>query len=155
VLLLVGDGPEQEALRRRAQATDRAGRVIFTGALPHDMVPAYVRRFDIAVAPYRPMPDFYFHPLKIAEYLAAGVPVVYPDQGGLHDLVGDAGLGYPPGSCERLADRLIRLLSEHTLRRDMAEAAQRRGDELDWRGVAERVLTFAAEPVSATGSSRS
>jgi len=155
VLVLVGDGPEQEALRHRAQAADLAGRVVFTGALPHDMVPAYVRHFDIAVAPYRPMLDFYFHPLKIAEYLAAGVPVVYPDQGGLRDLVGDAGLGYPPGSSEQLAERLAVLLSDHPLRREMAGAAQRRADELDWRRVAERVLAFAAEPASATGSSRS
>jgi glycosyltransferase involved in cell wall biosynthesis len=142
-LLLVGAGPEEEALRRRATAPDLTGRVEFTGAQAHDAIPAFVRRFDVAVAPYRAVPNFYFHPLKILEYLAAGVPVVYPDQGDLRDLVGAAGLAYPPGECDELAGRLTALLHNHVLRRELAQAAERRGGEFDWRRIAERVLEFA------------
>src|SRR5260370_484465 len=126
VLLLVGAGPEEEALRRRATASDLTGQVVFTGAQSHDAIPALVRRFDVAVAPYRPMPNFYFHPLKIVEYLAAGVPVVYSDQGDLREMVGAAGLAYAPGSLDHLADRLTRLMNDHVLRRDLARAAMRR-----------------------------
>jgi glycosyltransferase involved in cell wall biosynthesis len=143
VLLLVGDGPELDALKRRAAAPDLAGRVVFTGARPHDVIPALVRRFDIAVAPYQLMRGFYFHPLKVVEYLAAGVPVVYPEQGDLRVLVGTGGLGYPPGDVDALADRLARLIDDHLLRRDLAVAAGSRGADLDWRRVAERVLTLA------------
>ena len=146
VLLLVGAGPEQEALHRRATASDLAGRVVFTGAQSHDAVPALVRRFDVAVAPYRPMPNFYFHPLKIVEYLAAGVPVVYPDQGDLREMVGAAGLAYSPGALDHLAGRLTVLMNDHVLRRDMARAAMRRGAEFDWHRVAERVLELASVP---------
>jgi glycosyltransferase involved in cell wall biosynthesis len=146
VLLLVGAGPEQEALRRRATAPDLAGRVVFTGAQSHDAIPALVRRFDIAVAPYRPLPNFYFHPLKIVEYLAAGVPVVYPDQGDLRELVGTAGLAYPPGARDHLAGRLTRLMNNHLLRHELANAAMRRGAEFDWQHVAERVLMLACVP---------
>jgi glycosyltransferase involved in cell wall biosynthesis len=146
VLLLVGAGPEEDALRRRATERDLAGRVIFAGAQAHDAIPAFVRRFDVAVAPYRPMPNFYFHPLKIVEYLAAGVPVVYPDQGGLRELVGAAGLAYPPGASDHLAGRLTRLLNDHALRREMAQAAERRGAEFDWQRIASRVLEFALVP---------
>jgi len=146
VLLLVGAGPEEEALRRRATASDFTGRVVFTGAQSHDAIPALVRRFDVAVAPYRPMPNFYFHPLKIVEYLAAGVPVVYSDQGDLREMVGAAGLAYAPGSLDHLADRLTRLMNDHVLRRDLARAAMRRGTEFDWHRVAERVLELASVP---------
>ena len=146
VLLLVGDGPEQGALRRRAAASDLDGRVVFTGARPHDAIPALVRRFDVAVAPYRPVPNFYFHPLKVVEYLAAGVPVVYPDQGDLRELVGAAGLAYPPGARDHLAGRLSRLMNDHVLRRDLAKAAACRGAEFDWQRIAERVLEFARLP---------
>jgi glycosyltransferase involved in cell wall biosynthesis len=148
VLLLVGAGPEEEALRRRAMAPDLTGRVEFTGAQAHDAIPALVRRFDVAVAPYRAMPSFYFHPLKIVEYLAAGVPVVYSDQGDLRELVGAAGLAYPPGECDELAGRLTALLHNHVLRRELAQAAERRGGEFDWRRIAERVLEFAFVPDS-------
>jgi glycosyltransferase involved in cell wall biosynthesis len=147
-LLLVGDGPEKDALLRRAASSDIAGRVWFTGARSHEAVPAFVRRFDVAVAPYRPMSSFYFHPLKIVEYLAAGVPVVYPDQGDLGEIVGDAGLAYAAGAVDDLADRLTRLMNDHVLRRDLAAAAMRRGGHFDWSRVAERVLEFASVPES-------
>lgn len=146
ILLLVGDGPEKEALTRRAAAWDLHGRVRFTGFRPHSEIPGLVRRFDIGVAPYRPATDFYFHPLKVVEYLAAGLPVVYPEQGDLPDLVGAAGLGYPPGAVEGLADRLSRLLDDGTLRRDLAEQAARTGTDFDWNRVAERVLELACAP---------
>jgi glycosyltransferase involved in cell wall biosynthesis len=153
-LLLVGDGPEREALLRRAASPDLAGRVIFTGAQSHEHVPALVRRFDIGVAPYRPVPDFYFHPLKIVEYLAAGVPVVYPDQGDLRDMVGGAGLAYAPGEASDLAGRLSRLMDDDVLRCDLAAEAARRGTDFDWSHVAERVLELACapEPTSRSGS---
>jgi len=152
VLLLVGAGPQQDALRRRATASDLEGRVVFTGAQPHDAIPALVRRFDIAVAPYRPVPNFYFHPLKIVEYLAAGVPVVYPEQGDLRELVGAAGLAYPPGARDHLAGQLTRLMNDHVLRRDLANAAERSGAEFDWQHIAERVLEFACVPDTCAGT---
>jgi glycosyltransferase involved in cell wall biosynthesis len=92
------------------------------------------------------VPNFYFHPLKIVEYLAAGVPVVYPDQGDLRALVGAAGLAYPPGACDQLARRLSGLMNDRALRRELAQAAQRRGAEFDWQRIAERVLEFAFLP---------
>ncbi len=147
-LLLVGTGPEQETLRERAQAPDLTGRVVFTGAQPHVAIPALVSRFDVGVAPYRPLPDFYFHPLKIVEYLAAGVPVVYPDQGDLGDLVGAAGVSYPPGAVDGLARQLTRMIYDHALRSSLAAAAVRLGAEFDWHHVAERVLEFAGAPGS-------
>ena len=148
VLLLAGAGPEQEALCQRAAAPDLAGRVVFTGAVPHDAIPALVKRFDVAVAPYRPMPDFYFHPLKIVEYLAAGVPVVYSDQGHLPDVVGTAGLAYSPGAVDDLARQLTRLIDDLPLRRDLGGAAARRGADLDWHRVAARVLELAGAPIA-------
>jgi glycosyltransferase involved in cell wall biosynthesis len=143
VLVLAGDGPQLEELRQRATAPDLRGRVLFTGALPHDAIPALVRRFDVGVAPYQPMETFYFHPLKVVEYLAAGLPVVYPDQGDLRELVGAAGLAYPPGAGDHLAERLGRLLGDHELRRDLARAAEARGAQFDWQRIARQVLDFA------------
>ena len=143
-LLLVGSGPEEQSLRRRAAARDLCDRVLFAGRQPHTAIPAYVRRFDIGVAPYLPMPNFYFHPLKIVEYLAAGVPVVYPDVGDLRALVGGAGLTYRPEDCSRLTDRITSLLLNAGLRTTLADTAARRGATYDWRQIARRVVDLAA-----------
>jgi glycosyltransferase involved in cell wall biosynthesis len=143
-LLLVGAGPKEAEVIERAGRADMRGHALCTGHVPHADVPGLVGRFDIAVAPYLPVEDFYFHPLKIVEYLSAGKPVIYSDQGDLRALVGPGGLGYPPGSAPRLADRLDQLLADAALRRGLARAAGVRGARLDWSVIAERVLDFAA-----------
>jgi glycosyltransferase involved in cell wall biosynthesis len=128
----------------RANRADLRGHVLCTGHVPHGEVPSLLRRFDIAVAPYVPVDDFYFHPLKAVEYLAAGKPVIYSDQGDLRALVGAGGLGYLPGSVGQLADRLAQLLDDEALRRRLARSAALRGARLDWTVIAERVVRFAA-----------
>lgn len=48
--------------------------------VPAERVPDYVRRFDVALAPYRVTQEtVHASPLKIYEYLAAGLPVVAAD----------------------------------------------------------------------------
>jgi glycosyltransferase involved in cell wall biosynthesis len=144
VLVLVGAGPEEARVRTRAAELGVAGSVVHVGQVPHTAVAPLVARFDVAVAPYLPIECFYFHPLKVLEYLAAGKAVVYADQGDLRALVGSGGLGYTPGSVTELADRLSQLLGDAELRADLAVAAEARGEELDWAVVAERVLRFAS-----------
>ncbi|MDN5750593.1 MAG: glycosyltransferase, partial [Pseudonocardia sp.] len=72
-LLLIGDGPDLAATVERAA---RAGvPVTATGRVDPGEVPALLRTADLAVAPY-PAEPHYFSPLKVAEYLAAGLPTV-------------------------------------------------------------------------------
>jgi glycosyltransferase involved in cell wall biosynthesis len=142
-LMLVGAGPKEAEVIERAGRADMSGHALCTGHVPHAEVPALLSRFDIAVAPYLPVEDFYFHPLKIVEYLAAGKPVVYSDQGDLRALVGRGGLGYRPGSAPHLADRLGQLLADGDQRSELARSAAARGAQLDWSVIAERVLDFA------------
>lgn len=47
------------------------------GARPHTELPAYCAGFDVGIIPYRAQPRMaYVNPLKLREYLAAGLPVV-------------------------------------------------------------------------------
>jgi glycosyltransferase involved in cell wall biosynthesis len=144
VLLLVGGGPKEADVLERAARDDLRRHVLCTGHVAHADIPGLLDRFDIAVAPYLPAEDFYFHPLKIVEYLAAGKPVIYPDQGDLGALVGEGGLSYLPGSVHQLADRVAQLLDDPVLRNDLARSAALRGARLDWSVIAQRVLDFAA-----------
>ncbi len=143
-LLLVGSGPAAEQVCEQVRRAGLGDSVICTGQLPHSAVLAVLSRFDVAVAPYLPAQDFYFHPLKVVEYLAAGKPVIYADQGDLPALVGSAGLGFHPGSVSQLADRLARVLTDSTLRERLATSAAARGADFDWNVIADRVVQFAA-----------
>jgi glycosyltransferase involved in cell wall biosynthesis len=138
-LLVVGDGPERASLEHAATAPGLIGRVVFAGPVPHAMVPGHVAAMDIATAPHVAQEDFYFSPLKVAEYLAAGLPVVVSAQGDLPTMVGDAGILVPPGDAKALSTALRRLCAEPALRRRLGEAAAARAGDLDWTRVAAKV----------------
>jgi len=119
-------------------------RVVFAGAVPHHAVPDYLAAMTVGAAPYRGQLDFYFSPVKVAEYLAAGLPVVASRQGDLPDLVREAGLLVTPDDASELREALHRVLSDHSLRHRMKRAAQRQARSMTWNETAARVETVLA-----------
>jgi glycosyltransferase involved in cell wall biosynthesis len=143
-LVMAGAGPEDAALM--ARVVDEAalrGRVHLLGALPHEDIGPLLRALDVGVAPYVPSPDFYFSPLKVLEYLAAGLPVVFPDIGDLPELVGAGGLSYSAGEVDALARTLALLADDAALRRSLAGEARRQALRWSWAETASRVEALA------------
>lgn len=124
-LLLVGDGPRRDHLE--ALAADRDVPCTTTGAVRPADVPAYLRAMDVAAAPY-PAGDAaaYFSPLKVLEYLAAGIPIVASDTGQIPSLLdhGRAGVLVTPGDATALAAGLHALASDPERRRRLAAAGR-------------------------------
>jgi glycosyltransferase involved in cell wall biosynthesis len=124
-LVVAGDGPLRLELERAIARTGLARTAVFTGSIPHEQVPALIRSFDLALAPYdRFERPFYFSPLKLFEYMACGVPVVAADLGQIAEIVDDdSGLVYPAGDLEGLTAACEVLLGDPALRRRQGEAA--------------------------------
>jgi glycosyltransferase involved in cell wall biosynthesis len=125
-LVVAGDGQLRPELQRDFCDRGLADRVVFAGAIPHEEVPAVIRQFDVALAPYPNLShDFYFSPLKIFEYMACGIPVVAAQCGQISDVVQDGrtGLLYPPGDLDALTAACDRLLSDAVLRAALGQAA--------------------------------
>src|SRR5829696_4505234 len=104
-LLIVGHGPEKEQLDRDIGARNLGSRVHFTGAIPPESVPEMLASMDIAVAPYPPLTQFYFSPLKLYEYMAAGLPIVASRIGQIEEVIehGQTGMLVPPGDAAAMA----------------------------------------------------
>jgi alpha-maltose-1-phosphate synthase len=130
--LLIGEGPELASVKTEAAGLDN---VIFAGAVPHDAMPACLAAADIGVAPFDvdahgPLAlGFYWSPLKIFEYMAAGLPVVAPVLPRIASLVAhdSEGILYDPARPDALADALT-LLLDRQLRARLGVAARARAE---------------------------
>mgnify|MGYP000555746365 CR=1 FL=1 len=136
--IFIGDGPERVAAEH---ITSAVPGVTFTGAVPHHQLPQCLAAADIGVAPFDPGKHkplalgFYWSPLKIFEYMSAGLPVVAPRLPRIADLVGDGseGLLYDPADPRTLDDALVRL-TDQTLRERLGRAARTRAvAQYSWR----------------------
>ena len=125
-LVVVGDGRGRELLEADVARRGLGASTIISGPVPHEDVPALIREFDVAVAPYSdPAHDFYFSPLKLFEYMSCGAAVAAPRLGQIEEIVrdGDTGLLYSPSDHEGLLSACDRLLSDPPLRRRLGQAA--------------------------------
>lgn len=119
-LMLVGDGPERQALESRARNLGVLPRVVFAGR--REDVAAYLRAADVFVLPSSSEGS----PHALLEAAAAGIPIVASRVGGIPEMVSDAdsALLVPPGAPGALADAIARILHDESLGRSLARSAR-------------------------------
>jgi glycosyltransferase involved in cell wall biosynthesis len=155
--LIVGDGPSADSLRALAQELSLDEAVLFTGALPHAEVAAALGAMDVAAAPYAPVPGFYFSPLKLFEYMAAGRCVVASRLGQITDVIEDGvnGLLCDPADPQDLHERLLQVRSDSALRRNLGTAARDTvRDRYTWRHAAASLTSVIQRAVAARSPTR-
>jgi len=146
-LVIAGDGQLRTELERGFRKRGVLKQVTFTGALLHEDVPAIIRQFDVALAPYpKHAHDFYFSPLKLYEYMACGVPVVAARVGQIAETVqhGKTGWLYSAGDMNALTAGCKRLIADAKLRQELgASAAKLIHARFTWDHNAARVVRLA------------
>jgi glycosyltransferase involved in cell wall biosynthesis len=154
-LLVVGDGPERSSLEDGLARRGLAGVAWLTGAVAPEEVPPLLAEMDAAVAPYPGQGRFYFSPLKVYEYMAAGLPLVASRLGQLVELIRHEvdGLLCPAGDAAALAEALGRLRADPGLRRRLGGAARARVlAEHTWDAVVGRALRLAESVAASAGA---
>lgn len=145
-LTIVGDGSCRQELERRLAADGLAERVKITGYLPHARVPELLSEADIGIDP---APVSEFNQLstmaKIAEYLAAGLPVVAFDLLETRRTAGDAAAYAPGGDLEAFAEEIARVAADPIRRESLARDARARAEQLVWeRSEPELLAAYAS-----------
>ncbi|MDQ3765381.1 MAG: glycosyltransferase family 4 protein [Actinomycetota bacterium] len=122
-LIVVGDGPQRDALKARIARSSARDRTHLVGFVPHHRVPAFLACADVLVLPsaYEELGSV------LVEAMAAGLPVVATRVGGIPDLVQHevTGLLAPVGDVTALAAAVTRLLDDRELAARLAAAARR------------------------------
>lgn len=145
-LLVVGDGPRAAALHDRADRLGIAERIEWTGAVHARAIPGHLARMDVAVAPYPGNDGGYCSPLKLFEYMAAGLPIVASRTGAVTGVLSDGhnGVLVAPDDSAALASALASLRSHASRRYALAAAARRSAVRSHtWQAAVERILSLA------------
>jgi glycosyltransferase involved in cell wall biosynthesis len=135
-VLMVGAGPEYEALEKLIVELDLSSTVSLLGFRTD--VPELLPIFDVAAS----SSDFEGSPLAVLEYMEAALPVVSTSVGGIPDLVEDGvtGLLVDRGNPEALANAIAELLRDPERRVQMGRIGrERRRSEFDIDVTVERI----------------
>lgn len=122
-LVIVGDGPLSDSLKRDASARGIDNAVTFTGYLPRrEDVYGVLKQATVAA-----FPSLYEgFCVAAVEAMAAGLPVVASDIAVLREVVGDPGVFVDPENAGALADALVGVLEDPERRERLAANARER-----------------------------
>ncbi|ABA20989.1 Glycosyl transferase, group 1 [Trichormus variabilis ATCC 29413] len=129
-LLLLGRGPLQEELIKIAAENHIQDRVILIESVPHDEVANYINLMSTLVLPSETTYNFktltsvgwkeqFGHVL--IEAMACQVPVIGSDSGEIPYVIGDAGLVFPEGDVQALANCLLQLIEQPNFTKELGE----------------------------------
>lgn len=148
-LLLCVGGPMDavpaylDLARRIGVAQDR---LRFVDRVPNSEVPYWIRAFDIALAPF-PQTEHYAYfmsPLKLFEYMAAGVPILATDLPSIREVLrhGDNAWLVPPSDPKALAEGIRHLLENPDLAERLARQAREDVRQYTWTRRAATILQY-------------
>lgn len=130
VLAIVGDGPEQPALKRLASELCLGDRVRFVGRVPHRDVGIYLRAADVFVlnTSYEGLSH------TLVEALVVGTPIVTTDIGGNREIIEHEknALLTPLGDHAAFVSAVNRLLTDRALAERLVRAGSEGLDHFSW-----------------------
>jgi glycosyltransferase involved in cell wall biosynthesis len=144
-LTIVGDGPERETLQRTARKLNLETQVHFAGWVPQRQTVEFYRQSDIFCFPSVRE----FGGAVVLEAMAAGLPCIVADYGGISEYVTEA-TGFKIGLQSReqlgreMALRIEQLARDRDLRARMSAGARQRAREFTWQSKAHRTVDIYA-----------
>jgi len=140
-LLIVGDGPDLQRLKRISKKLGLDKKIIFTGFVPYKEVPRFCSLADLCINPWRinDMTDK-LSPVKIFDFLSCGKPTLAtPLEGMLYD--------FPKKSntviyedLELFTDKIIKLLRDTSLEQFGTRSREFVAENFTWDIVTKKML---------------
>ncbi len=126
-IVLVGDGPEKNALQKRARA-ERLDNLLFLPPVEKANVSALIAEADCGLAVLKAIPMFATtYPNKVFDYMASELPIVLAIDGVIRQVVeaAEAGLAVAPGDGAAIGEAIRRLADNPQAAKDMGRKGQK------------------------------
>jgi len=138
-LILGGDGPTTDSLKKLAKKLRLGKKIIFTGSFPHSDVPDFLIGADIFAYPSLSETQG----LVTLEALATGLPAVVVDAPGNRDIITDgiSGLITKP-TIKDFTAKLLSLIKSPKLRNSLAEKSIPRASEFSEEIMAQKMANL-------------
>jgi phosphatidylinositol alpha-mannosyltransferase len=138
-LIIVGPGNREhyERLVNKVNLRD----VVFAGYVSNEELPSYYNSCDLFCAPATGEESF---GIVLLEAMAAAKPIVASQIEGYASVLshGVEGILVPPKDEQALAQALIRLLSDSSLRQEMGARGKQKVEEYSWQNIAQRLQQY-------------
>lgn len=146
-LIIIGDGPERQALEELTRQFKIEDRVKFTGRISDENLYRYYRYCSFLVLPavYDKKGDIEGLGVVLIEAMSHLKPVIASSAGGITDVVEDGvnGLLVPPGDVSALAQAIRTLATDTKLRKEMGERAKKSIDErFNWDKIVNKLISL-------------
>ena len=142
-LIIVGPGTRLRGKYEKEILRSGLKDVIFVGGKPQSELPQYYKTADVFCAPATGLESF---GIVLLEAMAMGKPIVATNIEGYNSVLthGVEGLLVPPQNEAVLARALVSLLTNESLRQEMAVRARLKAMEYSWEHITQRVLNYYA-----------
>jgi glycosyltransferase involved in cell wall biosynthesis len=143
-LVLIGDGPARGALETLVSELGIAEHVTFTGALPFDQVPCYLKAAHLfAFASVTETQG-----LVTMEAMAAGLPIVAVDGPGTRDIVEHGKQGFlVENDTEALAKGIEKLLANPQRRKRFSNSALKKARTFEINELGKQMMSVYEEAI--------
>jgi glycosyltransferase involved in cell wall biosynthesis len=134
--------PALQRLEKTLSLWDPTGKFIrYLGPIPYKDLPARYHQANgfVFASSCENMPNI------LLEAMASGLPIASSNRGPMPEMLGDAGLYFDPEQPHQIANTLRNLLTDVTLRQQMASIAYEKAQAYSWKRCADETFAFLTQ----------
>ena len=140
-ILLLGNGPELENLKNKVKELKLESKIRFYGWIDHDKISRMLLESSIAIGPLRATEvTKNALPIKVLEYLAAGLPVITMEETLPSDVLISGKNGFFIHDSSELAEKIIYLLDNEEEIKEFGNNSKKMVQKFDWKNITNLIL---------------
>ena len=139
--VLLGNGPEIEKLKNIVNEKNISDNVIFKGWIDREQIPQELKNATVGIGPLKlTTVTKNALPIKVLEYMASGLPIIAKKGTLPRDILENGENGFIIDNDEQLAEKLILLLNDLKLNKQMSNKSIKMIEEFSWEKIVQTII---------------